>query len=236
MSLEIHIHDAQVLILRELLFRESATYAELQKPTDLTSDHFNFHIKRLTNLGLVKKLKPGTYTLTTAGKEYANKLDTDSNTVERQPKLAVILAIKRTFGDDTKYIFQKRLKNPYYGFWGFPTGKMRWGETVLEAAQREALEETGLDLEFEAKGVYHEHVTLDQERKVVEDKMFFVCEAHSDSGDLLEDFEGGHNQWMSVEEISQEEKKFESYKREIDILTSKFWLMESRVVYPKDHF
>lgn len=236
MSLEVNIHSAQVTILRELLFHESATYATLQKPTGLMSDHFNFHIKRLNDLGFVEKLKTGTYKLSAKGKEYANKLDTDSNTIERQPKLAVILAIKRTHKSKIEYVFQKRLKNPYYGFWGFPTGKMRWGETALEAAQREALEETGLDLKFEAKGVYHEHVTLDQEDKIVEDKMFFVCEAQCNSGELLEDFEGGHNQWMTTQEIAQQEKKFESYRREIDILTSKDWLMESRVVYPKDHF
>ena len=55
MSLEISIHAAQTSILRELLFHPDAGYTELQKPTGLTSDHFNFHIARLMDLGLVKK-------------------------------------------------------------------------------------------------------------------------------------------------------------------------------------
>src|SRR3954462_7946894 len=95
MSLEVKIHDAQTLILRELLFTPTAGYAQLQKPTGLTSDHFNFHISRLVELGLVEKAGRGSYKLSLAGKEYANKLDTASNTIERQPKLAVMLAISR---------------------------------------------------------------------------------------------------------------------------------------------
>lgn len=47
MSHEVSIHDAQTSILRELLFHPNAGYAKLQRPTGLTSDHFNFHINRL---------------------------------------------------------------------------------------------------------------------------------------------------------------------------------------------
>ncbi len=55
MSHEVKIHDAQTSILRELLFRPEAGFAELQKPTKLTSDHFNFHIALLVEVGYVEK-------------------------------------------------------------------------------------------------------------------------------------------------------------------------------------
>ncbi len=95
MSLEVKIHKAQTAILRELLFQPSAGFAKLQKSTDLTSDHFNFHVTRLVELELVEKLQRGQYALSSRGKEYANRLDTDDNTIERQPKSAVILALER---------------------------------------------------------------------------------------------------------------------------------------------
>src|SRR5690242_16238231 len=95
MSLEVSIHEAQTSILRELLFLPAAGFAELQKPTGLTSDHFTFHINRLVELGLVERVERGRYRLTSKGKEYANRLDTDNNTVERQPKAAVMLTIER---------------------------------------------------------------------------------------------------------------------------------------------
>jgi DNA-binding transcriptional ArsR family regulator len=138
MSHEVNIHAAQTNILRELLFHPHATFAQLQKPTGLSSDHFNFHISRLTELGLVEKLNRGQYALTPKGKEYANRLDTDNNTVERQPKIAVILAVERSVDGQRQILFQERLKNPYFGFWGLPTGKMLWGETVDETAARES--------------------------------------------------------------------------------------------------
>ncbi|HET6924421.1 MAG TPA: hypothetical protein VFH39_01155, partial [Candidatus Saccharimonadales bacterium] len=72
MSTEVNIHAAQTSILRELLFRRAAGFAELQKPTGLTSDHFNFHMSRLLELGLIEKVSRGTYRLTSRGKEYAN--------------------------------------------------------------------------------------------------------------------------------------------------------------------
>ena len=62
MAHEVKIHDAQVAILRELLFHPEAGFAQMQKPTGLTSDHFNFHMTRLTDLGYVEKVKKGLYT------------------------------------------------------------------------------------------------------------------------------------------------------------------------------
>lgn len=236
MALEINIHQAQTSILRELLFHPQAGYAKLQQPTGLTSDHFNFHIGRLVDLGLVEKVARGQYMLTTRGKEYANRLDTDNNTVERQPKTAVILAITRQHYGQQQYLFQERLKNPYFGFWGLPSGKIRWGETILEAAAREALEETGLQADFRIAGVYHEHVEQEESGDSLEDKIFFVAEGTNPKGELLVDFEGGHNQWMTFEDAFKKPKKFESFKMEIDILDSKTWLIEQTVKVSKKLF
>lgn len=185
MSLDVKIHDAQTNILRELLFVREAGYADLQKPTGLSSDHFNFHIGRLVELGLVEKLQRGRYRLTSRGKEYANKLDTDNRTLERQPKVAVLLAVERQTEGHRELLFQQRTKNPYYGYWGFPSGKIRWGETIAETAARELAEETGLEADYEVTGLYHEHTYLDDETEATEDKMFFVVHCTNPRGRLL---------------------------------------------------
>ncbi len=236
MSLEVKIHVAQTKILRELLFQPSAGFAELQKPTGLSSDHFNFHIGRLVELELIEKVERGQYALSSRGKEYANKLDTDSNTIERQPKSAVILAIEREYRGQKQFLFQERLKQPYFGYWGLPSGKIRWGETITETALRESLEETGLSADFRVAGVYHEHVKIENQNDMVEDKIFFVCHGTNPKGTLIREFEGGKNQWMSFEVALKKELRFESFEVEIEILKSKKWLFEQTVIVPKQKF
>jgi ADP-ribose pyrophosphatase YjhB (NUDIX family) len=215
-SLEVQIHEAQTSILRELLFLPAAGFAELQKPTGLTSDHFTFHISRLVELGMVERVARGKYRLTAKGKEYANRLDTDNNTVERQPKSAVLLAVLRERGGQIEYIFQERLKQPYFGFWGLPNGKIRWGETVLETAARELLEETGLTAEREICGLYHELV-FNEAGEQLEDKLFFVVKCTNVRGDLIERFEGGRNKWMTEGEARRQPKIFNSFDEELQI-------------------
>ncbi|MBC7868966.1 NUDIX domain-containing protein [Candidatus Saccharibacteria bacterium] len=237
MSLEINIHDAQMVILRELLFHPSVSFAKLQKITGMSSDHFNFHLQKLVELKLVEKVSRGTYSLSPRGKEYANKLDTDSNTVERQPKTAVILAVERLKKDGTKeYLFQERLKQPYFGFWGFATGKVRWGETITQTAERELLEETGLYADHRVAGVYHELVYQQETGEQLEDKIFFVVHCTNTKGKLLEEFEGGRNSWMTREDASAQPKIFTSFNIEIDIVTSDETFIEHRVEYTKDLF
>lgn len=234
MNYEPKIHTVQTAILRELLFRQQVGYADLQKPTGLTSDHFNFHISRLVELGLVNRIEKGVYKLSLAGKEYANKLDTDNSMIERQPKVAVMLAITREFDGVHKYVVQRRVKNPNFGFYGFPTGKIRWGETILQTAKRECIEETGLELGFTVAGVYHEHVRADETGELFEDKIFFVCRGESVSGDLQDHFEGGENQWLTIDEFLGKDKKFSSVQDELKIIETDTWMIEKTTQYTEE--
>lgn len=236
MSLEVNIHAAQTSILRELLFHPMAGYAKLQKPTGLTSDHFNFHIARLVELGFVEKIDRGVYRLTPRGKEYANRLDTDNSTIERQPKTAVILGLKRERDGHTEYLFQQRLKHPYYGFWGLPSGKIRWGETITGAAARESQEETGLEATFTVMSVYHEHVKSAENDDIIEDKIFFIVKGEDASGTLQADFEGGHNEWLTVEAALTKDKKYETLEAEVRLLEPDHWLFEQTVTYNNQEF
>jgi len=236
MSLEVNIHDAQMVILRELLFHPSVGFAKLQNLTGMSSDHFNFHLQKLIELKLVEKVSRGTYTLTPHGKEYANKLDTDNHTVERQPKTAVILVIERKHDGNREFLFQERRKQPYYGFWGCPTGKIRWGETITQTAERELMEETGLSADCNLAGVYHELVYQEETGEQLEDKIFFVVHCTSIKGDMVESFEGGFNKWMTRAEALQQPKIFTSFDIEIDIVDSDETFIERRVQYTKDLF
>lgn len=234
MSYEANAHDAQKTILRHLLFTKKAGFAELQKLTDLTSDHFNFHIKKLIETGYVEKLDTG-YRLSAVGKEYTNRMDTDENEIERQPKVSVALIIERHVGDRREFLFQQRLKNPYYGFWGRLGGKVRWGESLVDAASRELLEETGLIAKFTYKMLYHKR-DYKETGDMLEDKIFLIMHTDKISGELVKQFEGGYNKWMTQEEFMQTDKRFESAHEFVELLDKGVTYHEREFVYAEDEY
>jgi ADP-ribose pyrophosphatase YjhB (NUDIX family)/predicted transcriptional regulator len=211
------IHEIQINILRVLLFKPEACFTDLN-PQNVSTDHFNFHVKRLLELGLIQKNESGLYSLTTTGKEFANRLDTDSKkiVVERQAKIGVLIGCVR--GDH--YLIQQRLKQPFYGYHGFVTGKVKWGETVLETAARELEEETGLSAEIELVGVEHK-MDYDQDNNLLEDKYFYVCRATNPKGNLIESFEGGKNLWVAEKDLTTLPDVFDDMSDVIKIINSK---------------
>lgn len=226
------VHQAQTVILRELLFVPSARFVELQKATGLESDHAKFHIRRLLELGYVVK-NDQAYALTTTGKEYANKLDTERNVIERQPKSAIILVIESSKGE---LLVQERLKHPYFGFWGFGGGKIRWGETIIDAAARELREETGLTAKLEYRGVYHELTRSQETGEVIEDKIFHVVYGSHPNGSLLTSFDGGRNEWIAEADIAKIDKKYKSFDLELAVGKGKHTFIESEQVYEQGEF
>jgi 8-oxo-dGTP pyrophosphatase MutT (NUDIX family) len=232
MSHEAKIHEIQTSILRELLFTKEASFSELRKKTDIESDHFKFHIARLNDTGYIFKNDNGKYSLTIVGKEYANKLDTDKNVIERQPKSAVIIVLKQ----DNQVLVQERLKHPYFGFWGYPGGKIRWGETILEAAARELLEETGLSASITYRGVYHERVEFAEDGTIMEDKIFHIVSGANPEGVLNDEFQGGRNAWMSLNDLALIEKKYLSCDIETKIGLGEESFIEATQKYTKDEF
>lgn len=215
--MDTNLHPVQLTILKELLFKSIAHFSDLNV-YGLTNDHFTFHINRLITLELITKTKTG-YTLSTSGKEYANRLDTEVVQIERQAKLSIKPVIIKKIGNKTLFLAQQRLKQPYYGLWGFPGGKIRWGETLFKAAERELLEETGITGKMIFKGVQHKLDITNEEGKLLEDKYFFVIRVEDPVGELIESTPGCLNRWCTKEEIYQLDR-FDGVDEIIDIVTA----------------
>ena len=58
----------------------------------------------------------------------------------RQPGCAALAVVVR----EGKVLLVRRANPPDAGLWGFPGGRIEWGETAAEAAARELAEETGV--------------------------------------------------------------------------------------------
>lgn len=235
MSYESNPHTTQTAILRHLLFVPEATFAELQKDSDLTSDHFTFHIKKLVESGYVEKTDTG-YHLSPTGKEYANRMDTDENAIEKQPKVSVVVVLERNNNGRREFIAQQRLKQPYYGFWGRLGGKVRWGESFEEAAQRELKEETGLHADFTFKSIFHKRDYKKLTGELLEDKVFIIMYADTYDGELIVDFEGGHNEWLTQEEFMAKEKTFESARDFINLIDQNIPYHAQEYTYDDDEY
>ena len=59
------------------------------------------------------------------------------------------------YDENDNFILIKRCNEPFKGFWALPGGFVDYGESVEDAAVREALEETSINVELkELVGVY----------------------------------------------------------------------------------
>ena len=223
------MHQIQNNILNTLLFKEKSRFAEMNTD-NISNDHFTFHLKRLLEQKLIEKDEQGFYNLTIIGKEYANRLDTDAKDVdiERQAKLSVLVVCVDNSGKEIKYLVQQRLKHPSFGFYGFVSGKIKWGETVYEAAQRELKEETGLEAKLALAGIEHK-VDYSNKGELLEDKYFYVMKALNFAGQLLETFEGGKNIWFTKQEIEKLPDLFDDVLKIIQVIDKgKFTFFEDK--------
>ncbi|MEO8691327.1 MAG: NUDIX domain-containing protein [Candidatus Saccharimonas sp.] len=204
-SYEAEAHVAQMAVLRKLLIDRVASFSDLARSMNLTTDYANFHIKKLISGGMVEHVPKvyGQYRLTRKGKEYANRMDTDELVIEKQPKLVVDICIEQ----DGKFLFQERHKQPYYGFWGFPTGKIRWGETIIQAAARELMEETGLTATLRVVGTHHK-LDYDETGAMLEEKYLILIHGTDPLGDMVVENETHTNYWLTPEEYRQIDKRF----------------------------
>lgn len=232
---EANAHVAQMNVLRTLLVGQRASFSELAKSTGLTSDHANFHIKKLVGAGMVEHIPKtyGEYRLTRTGKEFANRMDIEELVIEKQPKLVVDIGVERS---DGAFIFQERHKQPYYGYWGFPTGKIRWGETMLEAAARELMEETGITADLRVVGVHHK-MDYDSDGAFLEDKYLVLVHGTNPHGDMTKENETHINHWLHPDEYAALEHRFGDIKETLSYIRGDApFVSETRYTYLPDAY
>lgn len=97
---------------------------------------------------------------------------------------------------DGRYLLVQEKQPKVYGLWNLPAGHVDKGETLRQAAVREAKEESGYDVELGSQiGLFHEDV----DRPVKH-----IYQAHVTGGELqIQESEILDAKWLSFEEIRQ---------------------------------
>ena len=111
--------------------------------------------------------------------------------------------------NEEKILLLRRANPPYKGYWGMPAGKIKLGEHVETAAQREAREETGFETRFKGvKGIVSE--TLSNNDELKGHFMLFVCELEPlNEGRRIEGRTAGASPegelaWFSLNDLSRQ--------------------------------
>ena len=221
------LHATQISILRTLRHAEQARYSELMRPLNIESDSFKFHIRKLLKHGMIEKNDAGKYQLTISGKVFANSLDKNSKTFRRQPKVSLLMVVQSTNDEGQHvYLVQRRLRNPHWGFQGFLSGPLLWGDDAAAAADNELHKQSSLTANFETSGFIRQRDYRTFSSDVLEDVLFQIMVATVPYQDLDNSYTRGQNSWMNYEQLASAPNIFELTTKVIDTLKTRTTYLE----------
>lgn len=210
---EIKLHYYQKQILKKLLYSKEDLHFNQLIIDGLESEHVNYHIQKLIDFGLINKDNK-LYHLTNKGKDFVNTMDDQTQIVEKQPKVSVLIRVRRYNDEKQEYehLLYKKLRQPYFGKVGQVGGKVRFGESMEEAAKRELFEETGLMVNKLTLIEVYRKMRSDEKSEPVQDVIFFIYRGEEISGHLIEKTEFQENFWATEKEILKREDLFDDFK------------------------
>jgi ADP-ribose pyrophosphatase YjhB (NUDIX family) len=216
-------------IFKTLMHFPGSSFSDLWDKK-VESNKFNYYLKKLEKEGLIEK-KDTRYYLTVKGKSASSTVSGETGKEEKRPSVALLLVGKRK----NKYILYKRFKEPYYGHCGFPGAKMKRGEEILEAAEREFLEETGMKAKGRIIGIQNGLVFNDGE--LFHHMLQFIVLFDEPKGELIKENREGTYEWATKKEILSQKNLFPDIPHVIKLVESKkFDVKETKFLQEKEKF
>ena len=193
-------HDMQRRVLLKLIHNPEMGFNELWGK-DGESNTFAYHMHRLEESKLISKTARGTYALTEEGRKFSAFVEGDTGTKAEFPTLTIIILAKDSQG---RYLCQRRLKEPFYGYWGFVSGKINFGYNLFECGARDLLEEAGLTAQNWKLLAFEQVKTFENSKLLFHHYLFFV-EAEGVEGALKEHTHKADHEWLTMEDYHQKE-------------------------------
>lgn len=209
-------HVIQKDILSRLTKAEYLRFSEL-KSSKVESNLFMYHLRQLMKNGLVEKGSDG-YGLTRLGKSYVDRSTLETLTLRPQAKIITILAVKNKHD---QWLILERLHQPYLGYRGMPSGKVHYGEDLLDSAKRELKEKANLEhIELRLKGnVILRYFAKDDPAMVVSHVIGYVFTGNA--GDVTSEYvQPAFRSFWDVNFNSNTAKNFQGHERIVQLLQS----------------
>ncbi len=187
-------HEIQKNILLKLIHAPELGFNELWAKQG-ESNAFAYHIKKLEEQKIIQKTPQEKYQLTTEGRKLSAFIEGDTGTKALFPTITVVLLV----WDGDKLLCQKRLKEPFYGTWGFVSGKINFGFNLFECATRDLKEETDLEASDWTLKALEQIKTYEQNQMIFHHYLFMV-ETKNAKGILKERTHKAEHAWLTVEE------------------------------------
>jgi len=186
-------HEIRNIIIRDLIHKPGMGFNELWKKEG-DSNKFAYHLKVMEEDGLIEK-KDNKYFLAHEGKKQAVFIDGETGKKPENPLAALLLVVF----DSDKILLHERLKEPFYGYFGFAGAKMEFGEKILECAARELKEETNLEADMEIAGLIN--FTTYNNDKLAYHHVQFVVKCTNPKGTLKKEDREGKYYWVDKEDF-----------------------------------
>ncbi|NQU78381.1 NUDIX domain-containing protein [Candidatus Woesearchaeota archaeon] len=192
-------HPIQRSIILKLIHKPEMSFSDLLGD-GCESNKFAYHLGVLETKQLIQK-QGGYYILSPLGKRASAFIEGDTGKKAMFPTFNHVLIVQ----DGDRILAQKRLKEPFYGYWGLISGKINFGWNVEECARRDIEEECGL------KAGKSELIGINQAKTYEEDNLLhhhimFYVRLSDISGELKHKTHKGENAWMTIEEFKKQER------------------------------
>lgn len=188
-------HELERKIILKLIHAPTAAFNELWGKEG-ESNTFAYHLGKLEGKGLVAKNKDGLYQLTEEGRKLSGFIEGDTGKRAEFPVFCHVLLVQ----DGDKWLSQRRLKEPFFGYWGFVSGKINFGQNLFECATRDLMEEAGLTAtNWTLKAI--EQVKTYEDGKLLHHHYLFHVHTDKFSGALKEKTHKAEHAWLTHDEF-----------------------------------